>query len=422
MKILEVILKQHTPLIHFQHTQYGATLRASEVKPKLDRFLLSRLGGEKKESWLLRTSSILPALDYKIRIQPCEKKSEYLVASYLNRYEKDYLKNEDIRFIGISPYFAQEKQNKEIINGNISLDDLICTGIIFKNKRNDPEKNNSLRSVENLIVTISSFKKDLVEFIAEQIQTFFLIENFGSRQNKGFGCFEVKFIKLMGSDRKYVLEPNEDILASNFQFCYKKTMPKKSLSNIFKTITDDYKLLKSGKNDSECLKSKLMLYGKDKKMRWEKKFLKENIDNVFQKNENSKYELFSLHKKNTPIKQDEHFTYLRALLGTANQYEFLLKNPPAPKKKMLVSVKGVDGVERFKSPIMFKVLEENIYMVGNNMPEEIFNKEFYFEVTVEGDSSYENVKIEKTLKTPESFNLIDFMNDYSNILGYENIK
>ncbi|MEL7223220.1 MAG: hypothetical protein AAGJ93_17980, partial [Bacteroidota bacterium] len=33
-------LKQHTPLIHFQHEQSGATLRATEVKAKLDRFIL----------------------------------------------------------------------------------------------------------------------------------------------------------------------------------------------------------------------------------------------------------------------------------------------------------------------------------------------------------------------------------------------
>ena len=42
---LEITLKQHTPLIHFQHDQVGATLRASEVKPKLDKFLLTKLGG-----------------------------------------------------------------------------------------------------------------------------------------------------------------------------------------------------------------------------------------------------------------------------------------------------------------------------------------------------------------------------------------
>lgn len=42
MHKLTVTLKQHTPLIHFQHSQEGATLRASEVKPKLDKFIIER--------------------------------------------------------------------------------------------------------------------------------------------------------------------------------------------------------------------------------------------------------------------------------------------------------------------------------------------------------------------------------------------
>ena len=46
MHTLKVTLKQHTPLIHFQHDQEGATLRASEVKPKLDKFILTKLGGD----------------------------------------------------------------------------------------------------------------------------------------------------------------------------------------------------------------------------------------------------------------------------------------------------------------------------------------------------------------------------------------
>ena len=45
MKTLKVTLKQHTPLIHFQHDQYGATLRASEVKPRFDKYLTQTIGG-----------------------------------------------------------------------------------------------------------------------------------------------------------------------------------------------------------------------------------------------------------------------------------------------------------------------------------------------------------------------------------------
>ena len=44
MNTLTIKLKQHTPLIHFQHDQEDATLRASEVKPKLDKYIITQLG------------------------------------------------------------------------------------------------------------------------------------------------------------------------------------------------------------------------------------------------------------------------------------------------------------------------------------------------------------------------------------------
>jgi len=40
MHKLTIYLCQQTPLLHFQHQQAGATLRATEVKPKLDKFLI----------------------------------------------------------------------------------------------------------------------------------------------------------------------------------------------------------------------------------------------------------------------------------------------------------------------------------------------------------------------------------------------
>ena len=76
MHKLEIKLKQHTPLIHFQHDQEGATLRASEVKPKLDRFILSKLGDgnyeagtkiAKEKGWLVGKGDH-PSLNYKMTI------------------------------------------------------------------------------------------------------------------------------------------------------------------------------------------------------------------------------------------------------------------------------------------------------------------------------------------------------------------
>ena len=40
---LEMQLEAQSPMIHFQNRQPGATIRATEVKPKLDRFILRGL-------------------------------------------------------------------------------------------------------------------------------------------------------------------------------------------------------------------------------------------------------------------------------------------------------------------------------------------------------------------------------------------
>ena len=58
-------LQASTPLIHFQHSEPGATLRATEAKPKLDRFLKRKAKNEIKKSWLIGESE---ALNYKMRI------------------------------------------------------------------------------------------------------------------------------------------------------------------------------------------------------------------------------------------------------------------------------------------------------------------------------------------------------------------
>jgi len=44
MATLTIKLKQHTPYIHFQHNHLGATLRASDLKPRIDKYL----GGTQK--------------------------------------------------------------------------------------------------------------------------------------------------------------------------------------------------------------------------------------------------------------------------------------------------------------------------------------------------------------------------------------
>ena len=52
-------LKQQTPLLHFQPDEPGACLRGTEVKPKLDKFIIScYLAKEKSvpDNWFLETN------------------------------------------------------------------------------------------------------------------------------------------------------------------------------------------------------------------------------------------------------------------------------------------------------------------------------------------------------------------------------
>ena len=96
MNQLVIKLKQHTPLIHFQHDQDGATLRASEVKPKLDKFILTELGKgnyiagckQAKESGWLVGKGDHPSLNYKIKIEPKEKYSSVVLNTKMNNSNK----------------------------------------------------------------------------------------------------------------------------------------------------------------------------------------------------------------------------------------------------------------------------------------------------------------------------------------------
>ena len=73
---IELKLKQVTPMIHFQHDSCGATLRASEVKPKLDRYIKRKylaehpnMTDEEKKAYKKWFIGETDALDYKMSIR-----------------------------------------------------------------------------------------------------------------------------------------------------------------------------------------------------------------------------------------------------------------------------------------------------------------------------------------------------------------
>ncbi len=132
-------LKQHTPIIHFQHDEQGATLRATELKPKLDRFLLE------KEPTLPAKEHPNGArsLDYKVKIEPDPS----------NPTDIDSRK---------SLYFGNMGEGKD-----------------KKYKRHKG----------TFKVAFYTFVPEVKEAIEKHFEAFLANTNFGTRQSKGYGGF-----------------------------------------------------------------------------------------------------------------------------------------------------------------------------------------------------------------------------------------
>ena len=380
---LEIKLKQHTPLIHFQHDQAGATLRATEVKPKLDKFIIEKLlkekgieynyfGENKKfiterdafsdeakqnkewKSWLIgRGESEHVALDYKMRIIAEGEPEYYLITSYLSGRDSSNPVLGSFKVIKNAPYFAQEKEIKDYLAG--TRKDFSKLGVI--NKKN--------------IIQIHTTHGGLSELIGKYFKPFLAVENFGCRQNKGFGSYYIDD----NDDFESVLRKEK---SNSCKFSFKKK--EDDFQNVFKNINIEYKILKSGYNDTE---SKLKECFEEKGILWEKLAIYNHI-NEYESN------------------GDLKFQYIRAFLGLAELFEFTKHEP---NFKVLVQHYNEDKnstIARFKSPITYKVYKGSIYLYFDEIPCEIMGQKFKFTFESDSEFNFEPLIIE-TPKVHDNF-------------------
>lgn len=399
---LEFILKQHTPIIHFQHDQEGATLRASEVKPKLDQFIiekclrelvpivnfndaleakekfktiaLNKIGTNNKtghyipewRNWLVgKGNGDHIALDYKLKVSPLEKQEDYVFSSLPNS-SRDQERTSNISELLNATYIkkTQHFADNEYID-KIDKFSKIRKGI----------------SHNEIKLTFFCFNLLLRKSIIDSYSTFFVINTFGTRQSKGFGCFLPKNIT------------NAQIITSA------KTIPE--ITGIFQkattanaiqklqNINELYSLLKRGKSHNGYEKSKLWEHFCCKyNNRWEKRKIKIHIKN----NDINLFNQLQIDRTNpvhrTPTGTIIHsiddcrgadnsfdYKYIRALLGLAEQYEFALNIPDNKKIKVIIKDSLKDNqatknlaIDRFKSPIHFIINETSIFIITYKIP------------------------------------------------------
>lgn len=368
---LKVTLKQHTPLIHFQYDQDGATLRASEVKPRLDKFIIDRLGGTRAEKFekikkslvgysqknevLIKTkftgSPEFNALNYKIRVEASHLDRSITIPISVNQRKK-YV-TEDF------PLLLSNMGGKEIKDElvNFSYSDTLSLTFVF------PTQNTGLY---NMV-------KDVLPY-------FFACNNFGQRSDKGFGSFTVK--KINDTDciwNHHELLP-DDTQCMQFKIVSAKTDYEK-FKILFSVIDFYWKSLKSGinytkrlineggqvirKNPERYIKAYLYTYLQQNSQNytWEKRKIKRDL----------KLTCLVPETKNDES-DDRNAVYARALLGCPiNGIQYRVPNGKWDVRKKReysdthsISITTNGGFARIASPIIFKPVitdKVNVYIL-----------------------------------------------------------
>lgn len=388
METLRVTLKQHTPLIHFQHDQEGATLRATEVKPKLDRFIIENVFNNSFEDckkYLIgysdckKTEKLLcekfakgfRALNYKMKITEdvSQEPDKYILASYVSKKDSDRYADK-YKVLRRSPYFADDNLIK---NGSAEQAKL---GVMLNEK-------------DSVVVDFLIPKKELKEILEEHINTFFALTNFGCRQNKGFGCFYPR----NATEQEFINSFDEEI----FPVVYYLITKKNNLDIVFKEIDSIYKTLKSGTQQSES-ELRLFFNSLTPAIEWEKPAIQKKVKNISRKS-------ISI----PPIKGEEFF--VRALLGLPELYEYPKHNDIKVRVRAVEENKNENKIERYASPILFKVFDGCIYIIAPKKEScPISNRKFSFDF-FEGKREHRDQTI--TLKTPDvsktSFEITKFL-------------
>lgn len=377
---LDVLLKQLTPILHFQHDQQSATLRATEVKPKLDKFLIRNLDLSQtmQKGWLIGNGD-QKALDYKIR---------FINGNYVRDAElptKTKIDREGkIKYITDPEMYPQVLAN---MGGKDSEKEL-----------------KKFRLYETVTVQIFTFHEDLLQKIQDEIPLFFATHNFGNRQTKGFGSFYI--------DKKDPLyTPASKLLNAKYEsLIYWEFEKDIHFDYIFSDIDILYRLLKSGFNFPDHAMREIaggrrvpdFNAPKQAFSTYQPSFLKNYFIRKYKIGNEKRAIKESLFRSNIRIKPDKTLVggnqYIRAILGTAEFFEYRDKD-----RKGVVTIKS-DTVERFQSAVTFKIFDNCVFLLPGDWTT-IQGKMFIFES--------EGTKTDPLPVPTVSFNLSTFLAEFA---------
>lgn len=354
----EYKLVQHTPLIHFQHSEPHACLRATEVKPKLDRFLIEQLeeddrfGDGRWKKWFVGDGS-QQSFDYMMRITPNSERVdrtqsiERAIARAEHRPPNASFHEIHKNYFG---NMASEKKREE------------------KKKAIRETFKESLFYKDGLTLTIRCFIPELLTFIDEHIRGFFMMHNFGTRQRKGFGSFTVDISTKPNEPKGFDLVGK---YCPNAYYC--KLDNDVNADALLDAVWVISAFLRSGFNRGEgnYVRGFVFRYFQREKnpLANDKAFVKQKVlRNVYDEATRGEH----LH----PYGNNVRYRYVRGLLGT-NENSRFCRDPNAHTPVYDIYTHSAEGVERFPSPLLFKPIGKFVFILPQKMPDEIFGSEFY---------------------------------------------
>ncbi len=355
----EYKLVQHTPLIHFQHSEPHACLRATEVKPKLDRFLIEQLekddrfGDGRWKKWFVGDGS-QQSFDYMMRITPNSEQVDRTQS-----IERAIARAEH-RPPNASLHEIHKNYFGNMASGNNIQDTIRET---FKE---------SLFYKDGLTLTIRCFIPELLTFIDEHIRGFFMMHNFGTRQRKGFGSFTVDISTEPNAPKGFDLVGK---YCPNAYYC--KLDGNVNADALLDAVWVISAFLRSGFNRGEgnYVRGFVFRYFQREKnpLANDKAFVKQQVlRNVY--NEATRGE--HLH----PYGNNVRYRYVRGLLGT-NENSRFCRDPRGETREDRtvhnIYIHSAEGVERFPSPLLFKPIGKFVFILPQKMPDKIFGSEFY---------------------------------------------
>lgn len=391
---IEFILEQHTPILHFQANQSGAGLRATELKPKLDRYIWQKWikeEGNDPDKAFEKYKQFLVGFGGDPN-QMKKLKNEFEKGKLALNYKLSIISNkatkENIRL----PNARLNERRREWSNSFPNF--FANMGIKDKNDLKE------FSFFKTHYLRVQSFFPSIIETISTSLPIFLLTHNFGTRQSKGFGGFY-----LHPNDNTYV-NP-EEIMPLRYHFTsadfsYQFSSFKKMFTDIeylYKFMRSGINLLDRNRNPIFYLKSALFKFMNNQNLKWDKRWIKENLlyrnRDIANQQANWNGEDESFDQRN-----NGEAYLVRDLLGLSSQQKWLSYNTDVEKKH--------ETIERFQSPIFFKPLinhEEGnfvVYFDYNNIHPDMLNTEF----TIKAGHNDDN------LRTPPTniFSMHEFFN------------